>query len=561
MYSVEALHVIKLLLDKKVWEKEVVNGCCLYRPISMIETEKKSFQQLKNLGLPYVLTRENTDEIASLEASVGVIRAVPLFYRREREGVTIASSPEMILRNNSEDGEFTIDKLSLLEYLSYGYVTSNRTLVEDVKGIQSGEVLTVSESGELSTISEYVYDSANIENLTLSEFTTELESVSEKMFTSLVCDLDGRIPVVPLSGGYDSRFIVSMLKLYGLDNVVCLSYSIPGSFESRISKEVAEKLGYKWFFTEYNTKKWVETFQEEDFHDFLNYAHNYTSVSHIQEYPIIKDLQKKTGMKKQEESIIIPGHAADFVAGSHLNPATLAARNIEDVTKCIISKHYGLRMPPVNNTVLEEVRRRVAEYSKITPEPFKLFEIWNWRERQSKFIANANRIYDYFGYKWALPFWNKEFTDFWSKIPLELKYKKRLYDEFLENRVFNRLGLDIDRDGRVTKREIELKALDSRKPTLKQRIVNLAKENKFVADLYRSTRRKLRGPSNPCAFDTANPFLLNIAKEKFPHGYQTLEKLLEEEFPKGRGGDVNSYVADYIISSILEDYGDNITWE
>ncbi len=133
MYSVEALNVIKLLLDKKVWEKEVVNGCCLYRPISMIETEKKSFQQLKNLGLPYVLTRENTDEIASLEASVGVIRAVPLFYRREREGVTIASSPEMILRNNSEDGEFTIDKLSLLEYLSYGYVTSNRTLVEDVK--------------------------------------------------------------------------------------------------------------------------------------------------------------------------------------------------------------------------------------------------------------------------------------------------------------------------------------------------------------------------------------------------------------------------------------------
>ncbi len=293
----------------------------------------------------------------------------------------------------------------------------------------------------------------------------------------------------------------------------------------------------------------------------MNYAHNYTSVSHIQEYPIIKDLQKKTGMKKQEESIIIPGHAADFVAGSHLNPATLAARNIEDVTKCIISKHYGLRMPPVNNTVLEEVRRRVAEYSKITPEPFKLFEIWNWRERQSKFIANANRIYDYFGYKWALPFWNKEFTDFWSKIPLELKYKKRLYDEFLENRIFNRLGVDIDREERVKKRESELKSLHSRKPTVKQRIVNLAKENEFIAGLYRSTRRRLKGPSNPCAFDTANPFLLNVAKEKFPRGYQTLEKILRDEFPRGRGVDPNSYVSDYIISSILEDNGDNIAWE
>ena len=551
----------KLLLDEKVWEKEVVNGCCLYRPISMIETEKKSFQQLRNLGLPYVLTKENTDEIVSLEASVGVIRAVPLFYRREREGVTIASSPEMILRTNSEDGEFKIDRLSLLEYLSYGYVTSNRTLVEDIKGIQSGEVLTVSESGELSVISKYVYDSANIENSTLSEFTAELERISEKIFTTLVRDLDGRIPVIPLSGGYDSRFIVSMFKLYGLDNVECLSYSIPGSFESRISKEVAEKLGYKWFFTEYNTKKWVETFQEEDFHDFLNYAHNYTSVSHIQEYPIIKNLQKKTGLKKQEEIVLIPGHAADFVAGSHLNAAILAARNIEDVAECIISKHYGLRMPPVNSTVLQEVRIRVAEYSKITPDLFKLFEIWNWRERQSKFIANANRIYDYFGYKWALPFWNKEFTDFWSKIPLELKYKKRLYDEFLENRVFNRLGVDIDREERVKKREIELKDLDSRRPTAKQRIVNLVKGNKLIASLYRSTRRKLKGPSNPCAFDTANPLLLNTAKERFPRGYQTLDKILKDEFPKGRGGDVNSYVADYMISSILENNGDFIRWE
>lgn len=553
--------MIKLLLDEKVWEKEVVDGYCLYRPISMIETENKPFQQLKNLGLPYVLTRENTDEIVSLEASVGVIRAVPLFYRREREGVTIASSPEMILRTNSEDGEFNIDRLSLLEYLSYGYVTSNRTLVEDIKGIQSGEVLTVSESGELSVISEYVYDSANIENSTLSEFTAELERVSEKIFTTLVRDLDGRIPVVPLSGGYDSRFIVSMLKLYGLDNVVCLSYSIPGSFESRISKEVAEKLGYKWFFTEYNTKKWVETFQEEDFHDFLNYAHNYTSVSHIQEYPIIKNLQKKTGLKKQEEIVLIPGHAADFVAGSHLNVAVLAARNIKDVAECIISKHYSLRMSPVNSTVLQEVRRRVVEYSKMTPDLFKLFEIWNWRERQSKFIANANRIYDYFGYRWALPFWSKGFTDYWSKVPLELKYKKRLYDEFLENRVFNRLGVDIDREERVRKREIELKVLDSRRPTLKQRIVNLAQKNKFVADLYRSTRRKLKGPSNPCAFDTANPFLLDIAKERFPRGYQTLEKILKDEFPKGIGGDPTSYVADYIISSILEDNGDIFKWE
>lgn len=548
---------IVLKLDSEKWEeRQLSNGEVFYVPKNMLEAScEKDFQSIKKHRLPYIRVVTESRFSKQIEASPGLIRAVPIFYSFDDRKLIICDKPFRSRETKSE-----IKGLSLLEFLSFGYVTGNRTIMNDIFQLQAGEVLQVKEN-EWATYNDYLYDASSIEQKSEKELTDELEKVTKKIFSSLMRNLEGRIPVIPLSGGYDSRLIASMLKLGGVDRAICISYSIPGNFESQISKMVAEKLGFEWHYIEYNTKKWNRVFHSKQFDDYIHFAHNLTSVSCFQEFLSTQYFDTAVRSFDKTNYVFVPGHAADFVAGSHLNPAILAATNIEDVAKCTVSKHYGLRMSPVNNTVLQEVRRRVAEYSKITPEPFKLFEIWNWRERQSKFIANANRIYDYFGYKWTLPFWSKEFTDFWGKIPLEMKYKKRLYDEFLENRVFNRLGVDIDREERVTKREIELKVLDSRRPTLKQRIVNVAKENKFVADLYRSTRRKLRGPSNPCAFDTANPFLLKTAKEKFPRGYQTLEKLLEQEFPKGRGGDPNSYVADYIISSILEDYGDNIAWE
>jgi hypothetical protein len=45
-------------------------------------------------------------------------------------------------------------------------------------------------------------------------------------------------------------------------------------------------------------------------------------------------------------------------------------------------------------------------------ESYQLYEIFDWRERQSKFIVSAIRPYRFFGYQWLMPLWDKRFIDF-----------------------------------------------------------------------------------------------------------------------------------------------------
>ena len=63
---------------------------------------------------------------------------------------------------------------------------------------------------------------------------------------------------MPLSAGWDSRFIVSGLKHFGYENVICVSYGRNNNTDMLIAKEVADRLGYKWIKLEYK-KKFIKT--------------------------------------------------------------------------------------------------------------------------------------------------------------------------------------------------------------------------------------------------------------------------------------------------------------
>ena len=56
--------------------------------------------------------------------------------------------------------------------------------------------------------------------------------------------------------------------------------------------------------------------------------------------------------------------------------------------------------------------------------------MWEWSERQSKFVTNQQRIYDY-NLNWYLPLWDKEYVDFWKEKLFELQDQK-LYKYFLQ---------------------------------------------------------------------------------------------------------------------------------
>jgi hypothetical protein len=53
-------------------------------------------------------------------------------------------------------------------------------------------------------------------------------------------------------------------------------------------------------------------------------------------------------------------------------------------------------------------------------------DFFNIIERQAKFIVNSVRIYEYFGFEWRLPLFDRELIDFYLKVPADQKYHKEI---------------------------------------------------------------------------------------------------------------------------------------
>ena len=273
------------------------------------------------------------------------------------------------------------------------------------------------------------------------------DDVLQNVFQRLISYAHGRTIVVPLSGGYDSRLIVLMLKRLGYEKVIAFSYGRPGNHEAEVSKQVAESLGVRWEFVEYSNELWREWYEAPEMKEYFNMAGNLASLPHIQDWPAVWVLQKEGRIPPN--SIFVPGHSADLPAGSR-------SKSVPDIYKgpvsrerligAIIGYHYSLfdwskkkrALFPFFEKKILEVLGDLDQY----PDQSSAFESWDISERQPKFIVNSLRVYEFFGYEWWIPFWDKEFMDYWCRISPEKRLNQSLYVSYV-NDLANKRGLEI----------------------------------------------------------------------------------------------------------------------
>jgi len=63
---------------------------------------------------------------------------------------------------------------------------------------------------------------------------------------------------------------------------------------------------------------------------------------------------------------------------------------------------------------------------------FALYEFSEFQNRQSKYVVARGRAYEFFGYDWRLPFWDKDYLKFWERVPLDAKVDRNLFRVMLE---------------------------------------------------------------------------------------------------------------------------------
>ena len=374
-------------------------------------------------GLFSVLIHEENH----LLAAVDVVRAFPLFYCQSRGDFCISDTPGMLLNKITET---SLKKKSILQLEAIGYVLGRDTLLNDVYQIQAGEAVFFDKEG----FSRQFYMNNHLLRRQSSDkgkelLRTEFHQMLSLLSKRLIQLLDSRPVALPLSGGYDSRLLACLLKKEGYENVTCFTYGSSGTPEKENACKTAEALGYKWIFINHSDYLNEDVFGSQQFDEWVDFSALYSSFPEIQEYVAARTLKAKNLIPN--DAVIIPGHTADVTAGGHLLPGTERLTNIPILARYASLKNVNLKQlkKEERKSLDKDIVQTMCYYNASGTIDYRLYELWQTKERQTKQIVNSSKIWDFFGYQYVLPFWDELFVSFFASLPHLYKVNKNFYDE------------------------------------------------------------------------------------------------------------------------------------
>ena len=414
-------------------ENELLQGGDLARLFSsVLEDSRIDHEALRTLLLSlngnFALALETSRYVI---CAVDRVRSIPLFYAVDEDEVLFSDDANHLRDRlnppfNEENGA---------EFLVTGYVTGSDTLFDGISQIQAGEYLAYDKKdGCLTTHFYHRFWHGNYSSESEEELLDRLDEIFVRVFQRLIESTKGRQIVVPLSGGLDSRIIVAMLKRLGVGDVICFTYGKRGNREVEISRQVAEALGYRWYFVEYTNEKWYACAHTDDMKAYYSYAGNLVSLPHIQDILAVKELKEEG--KIPENAVFVPGHSGDMLAGSWIpqDYDKPQAYTFGTFLEESLKKHYNLwkwNEAELGPLFEGKIRKSVEDISVHDNESCaNAVELFNYNERQAKFIVNSVRVYEFFGFRWQIPLWDAELIDFFLRVTIVDRIHQNLYRKY-----------------------------------------------------------------------------------------------------------------------------------
>jgi asparagine synthase (glutamine-hydrolysing) len=382
------------------------------------------------------------EDAHNLVAGVDRIRSIPLFYAQLPDGGLLLSESATDIATGVGAREW--DSTALCEFYATGYVFGSRTFAPGVRQLEAGQFLLFDKLARKVSVKYYYTHRHEPERgFDPGRFLASLSTIDGRIATRMLRRAQGRQIVVPLSGGYDSRYILSMLKIAGARDVVCYSYGRSSSFEVNTARAVAREMEYPFRFIEYTDEKWSRVLNSKLMARYTEYASQLCSLPHIQDLVAIEELCR-TG-EIEENAVVMPGYCGDLLGGSYIPlevkhgvPERLLD---EKLVEYIFRRHVDIAVAPFasewRRKLLASIEQTVPHLAPRSVEEFvSLNEEWFTKEKVAKFVVNAVRLYEVVGLEWYLPLWDNELTDLWYRAPTFVRVDNQLYNSHLFDSYF-----------------------------------------------------------------------------------------------------------------------------
>jgi len=370
-------------------------------------------------------------------AACDPVRSYPLVFGKDHDGHLIVSASGPTLEGALALGPHDLDLDAVLPLTLSGFTIGAQTIYAGISQIGPGQYLWLGEGGPLVR-TYHLWDPWHPAEAADTE---SLAALHEKLIDDLIRDADGRQILVPLSAGLDSRFIASGLKEAGYDNVRTLAYGIPGNREAETSREIARRLGYEWHFLPYTNRALAKMFKSADYAAFKRHSDSLTGIHFPQEYHAISQLLEAGAI--DGDTLVVNGQSGDFITGNHIQPGLLDPPSDPDlrqreIIQALIGKHFrqwgALRTADRLDRIAEKLAAEIAQADLQDVGVVGAHGVYEWmefRDRQSKYVINGQRLYEHFGLAWRLPLWDRACLDWWARAPRPVKAGQRLYRETL----------------------------------------------------------------------------------------------------------------------------------
>ncbi|MCD8378053.1 MAG: asparagine synthase, partial [Candidatus Gastranaerophilales bacterium] len=370
------------------------------------------------------------------------IRAFPLFY--SCDGRYVSDQAESIRKRMSIKNS-DVDELLLEELRIKRNTQSGHTVYLQILQLEPGQIAEIS-NGCISKCFYYRHIQCG-KKRTPKELEFEFDNVLDETFASLLATLDNKRLIVPLSGGYDSRLIVAMLKKKGIQDVLCYTYGREKDYEVNYSQKVAERLGYDWEFVEYTEDDW-KTFlavENEDAVEYFKNTHNHCTFPHLQDYIALRKLYDLGKIRAGD--VVIPGFCGDFHAGSFTNLPEAKDYNIERLVQFTYKTHYinGKCSVELENEMKDSLRKYYLSLGYEICDrdsAISAYQEWAISGRIAMWVVNSVRVYEHFGLEFRLPQWEKCYIDFWYSVDNSDRIDCVFYRNFLLSGIFNKYDID-----------------------------------------------------------------------------------------------------------------------
>ena len=333
------------------------------------------------------------------------------------------------------------DYQAILEVLAGGYTLGDKTIYSQITKFSPGTI-GYFEKGKPKKIKHTMYSPGRYNKKDLVNYTRKKKKFTnalDQIFSRLVESNHDRKIFIPLSAGLDSRLILSGVLRHGHKNITCYSYGLKGNTDTKIAKQIANKLNIPFIEIVTNPKLVRRFSKTSSFENYQKFCETYSSVPFSQDLPALHHFLKSN--KIPQETLFVNGNTGDFISGGHIPKSLKISNNnlkIEGIKTLFLDKHFSLwnkyKDIPYRSKLEKEFEITLKSLILGSERIFNLvniFEMMEWYHRQVKFVISGQKVYEFLNREWRLPLWEFPIKNFFEQLNDSYKVDQFFYRKCL----------------------------------------------------------------------------------------------------------------------------------